>query len=142
MARATGDLAQQLTTQLAARLRELRARSGKSLRELERPTLSSDSSLSRYLAGRALPPWQVVQVLCEQGGGDQDDLRRLWTRARRARAQARIVEPAPPGHPPQETVPPASAARRAPVRLLVALAAMAGLVGVLAGRRPRTTAGA
>ncbi|MEJ3743829.1 helix-turn-helix transcriptional regulator [Actinomycetes bacterium KLBMP 9797] len=133
------DLAQQLTTQLAAELRELRKRSGKSLRELERPTHTSDSSLSRYLAGKALPPWQVVHVLSEQGGGDSAELHALWTRASKARARARITDPPPrhgeqglQGRHPQETV---VAPRQVPVHWLLALAALAGLVGVYASRR-------
>lgn len=131
------DLARHLTMQLAAELRELRKRSGKSLRELERPTHTSDSSLSRYLAGKALPPWQVVQVLSEQGGGDSDELRRLWTRAATARAQARIIEaPHQREHAlPQETRQVAAAPRQIPVHWLLAIAALAGLVGVYASRR-------
>jgi transcriptional regulator with XRE-family HTH domain len=124
------DLAQKLTGELAARMRDLRKRSGKSLRELERPTHCSDSSLSRYLAGRALPPWQVVEALSDEGRGDSAALRELWTRAWQARAEARIGEQSR-----QETVPVGRAARRVPVRWLVALVAVAGLVGVLARRR-------
>jgi len=127
------DLAQRLTTQLAAELRELRRRTGKSLRELERPTLSSDSSLSRYLAGRSLPPWQVVEVLSEQGGGDSAHLHVLWSRARQAKAEARIGDPTP-----QSTVAPEPPARRTRVRWLVAAAALAGVgvgvVGLIARR--------
>jgi hypothetical protein len=130
------DPAQRLTAQLAAELRELRKRSGKSLRELERPTLSSDSSLSRYLAGRALPPWQVVAVLVEEGGGDSVRLHELWSRARQARATARIGDQAPPGDPsPDGAVTPQAAAGRVPLRWFVALAAVAGVVGVLVRRR-------
>lgn len=124
------DLAQKLTGELAERLRDLRKRSGKSLRELERSTHSSDSSLSRYLAGHALPPWQVVEVLSDEGCGDSAVLRELWTRAWQARAEARIGEQSR-----QETVRVELAAGRVPVRWLVALAVVAGLVGVLAGRR-------
>ncbi|WP_442933583.1 helix-turn-helix domain-containing protein [Micromonospora sp. CPCC 206060] len=56
---------------LATELRLLRERSGMTLRELERHTYASDSALSRYLAGRALPPWEVVEALCRQGGGER-----------------------------------------------------------------------
>ncbi|GLI00444.1 helix-turn-helix domain-containing protein [Phytohabitans aurantiacus] len=130
------DLAQQLTTELAAQLRDLRRRTGKSLRELERSTLSSDSSLSRYLAGRALPPWQVVAALSEDGGGDSARLHDLWSRAQQARATARIGDQTPPGdQSPQSTVVSETSARRLPLRWLVALAAVAGVVGVLARRR-------
>ncbi|MFL6118013.1 helix-turn-helix domain-containing protein [Actinophytocola sp.] len=74
----SGDTAR---ARLAQRLRELRRASGLSLRDLERKVHASDSSLSRYLAGRALPPWQVVVVLCELTGADPDELRDLWERA-------------------------------------------------------------
>jgi transcriptional regulator with XRE-family HTH domain len=57
---------------LAVELRKLRKLSGKSLRELEQATLSSDSALSRYLSGQAVPPWQVVEALCRLGGGSPD----------------------------------------------------------------------
>lgn len=130
------DLAQQLTTELAAQLRDLRRRTGKTLRELERSTLSSDSSLSRYLAGRALPPWQVVAVLSEEGGGDGARLHDLWSRARQARAMARIGDQPPPGDQSrQSSVVSEVGVRRLSLRWLVALAAVAGVVGVLARRR-------
>ncbi|MFC0526113.1 helix-turn-helix domain-containing protein [Phytohabitans kaempferiae] len=130
------DPAQKLTIELAAQLRDLRRRTGKSLRELERSTLSSDSSLSRYLAGRALPPWQVVAVLCEEGGGDSARLHDLWSRARQARATARIGDQPPPGEQSlQSTVVSKVGVRRLPLRWLVAVAAVAGVVGLLARRR-------
>lgn len=145
------DLAKHLANQLASELRELRRRSGMSLRELERPTLSSDSSLSRYLAGRALPPWQVVQVLSERGDGDTEKLRSLWTRAIKARAQARVVEGEQRPQPEITETERGSGTgaavteqrRRIPVRWLVAIAAAAGLAGIVAGRRAvRATASA
>ncbi|GAB3832262.1 helix-turn-helix domain-containing protein [Dactylosporangium cerinum] len=67
---------------LAAKLRILRNRTGKSLRELERLTHTSDSSLSRYLNGSTLPPWTVVAALCRVAGTDPDQLRTLWSAAR------------------------------------------------------------
>lgn len=70
------------TADLAARLRVLRERSGKTLRELQVITYASDSALSRYLSGRAIPPWKVVAALCEQAGTDPADLLRPWQRAR------------------------------------------------------------
>lgn len=107
-AQTNSDLAQRLATQLAAELRELRKRSGKSLCELERPTLSSDSSLSRYLAGRALPPWPVVEALSEAGirtswRGAPDCLVRndgdvwLWAFGRTAEAVDRVTSAIPGG---------------------------------------------
>ena len=74
---------------LAGRLRSLRARSGKTLRELQSVTFASDSALSRYLSGRAVPPWNVVAALCEQAGVDSAGLRPVWTRARAARRTRR-----------------------------------------------------
>lgn len=70
---------------LAAELRGLRDVSGKSLRELEKCTHISDSSLSRYLSGQALPPWPVVQALATTAGRDTESLRTLWSAARQAR---------------------------------------------------------
>lgn len=129
MAQLEPSHAQRLTNELAAELRALRTRSGKSLRQLERPTFTSDSSLSRYLAGQSLPPWRVVEVLSEQGGGDPAELRPLWERASKARAQARTVDTE---HRPQARD---ETALRIPVRWLVALAAISGLVGILISRR-------
>jgi transcriptional regulator with XRE-family HTH domain len=70
---------------LAGELRRLQVRAGKSLRELARSTMSSDSALSRYFSGRVVPPWSVVQALCGTGEGDLEELRTLWNRARSAR---------------------------------------------------------
>jgi len=85
----TSRSADSLTDALAAELRRLRTRSGKTLRELEEITFSSDSALSRYLSGKAVPPWSVVQELCRVGGGNPDAVRTLWEHARRARSAAR-----------------------------------------------------
>ncbi|BFU45530.1 helix-turn-helix domain-containing protein [Krasilnikovia sp. MM14-A1004] len=78
----------------AARLRSLRARSGMTLRELQAVTYASDSALSRYLAGRGVPPWKVVAAICEQAGADAAELRPHWERARAVRRGR--VEPPPP----------------------------------------------
>jgi transcriptional regulator with XRE-family HTH domain len=85
---------------LAAELRTLRTRSGKSLRELQKSTFASDSALSRYLSGRALPPWRVVEALCVQGAADPADMRDLWRRARAERDNRRrpAAEPATDVH--------------------------------------------
>jgi transcriptional regulator with XRE-family HTH domain len=77
------------TDDLAGRLQALRSRSGKTLRELQSVTFASDSALSRYLSGRAVPPWKVVAALCEQAGSDPEELRLLWVRARAARRTRR-----------------------------------------------------
>jgi transcriptional regulator with XRE-family HTH domain len=76
---------------LAHALRALRCRSGKSLRELESRTLTSDSSLSRYLNGRALPPWSVVEALCREAGVRPGELRAVWETARRHSETQRIT---------------------------------------------------
>jgi tetratricopeptide (TPR) repeat protein len=70
--------------ELADRLRQLRRRSGRSLKDLESLTHASDSSLSRYLSGRAVPPWPVVVALCQAVGRDPRRLRGLWRRAEAA----------------------------------------------------------
>jgi hypothetical protein len=67
--------------QLAAQLRALQARSGKSLKQLEATVHASDSSLSRYLSGTTMPPWPVVESLCREGHEDAGKLRHLWERA-------------------------------------------------------------
>jgi tetratricopeptide (TPR) repeat protein len=66
---------------LAARLNVLRAATGMSLRELQQHTHTSDSSLSRYFAGRIRPPWSVVETLCALANQDPAELRRLWMAA-------------------------------------------------------------
>src|SRR5437868_5421502 len=66
---------------LGARLQELQRRTGKSLKELEADVHVSDSSLSRYLAGRAVAPWPVVERLSSLVGQDPEALRPLWNEA-------------------------------------------------------------
>lgn len=63
---------------LAEELQALRRKSGKSLRELELEVHVSDSSLSRYLSGRVVPPWQVVESLCRVAKHPVAELRFLW----------------------------------------------------------------
>lgn len=63
---------------LAGRLRRLRQRAGYSLRELEQASGISDSSWSRYLSGRGVPPWSAVETLCRLAGHDPADLRNDW----------------------------------------------------------------
>ncbi|MFC1420988.1 ATP-binding protein [Streptacidiphilus cavernicola] len=74
------------SAQLAAELRATQAASGRSLRELEGDTHSSSSSLSRYLTGRSLPPWTVVEALCTLADHDAARLRPLWEAARKGRS--------------------------------------------------------
>ncbi|GAB2605148.1 ATP-binding protein [Kribbella endophytica] len=76
-------------TELAGRLQAIQELSGRSLRELERATGISSSSLSRYFAGRSLPPWTSVVALCRLVQRDPRPLRELWEQASR-------LAPAPP----------------------------------------------
>lgn len=80
-------------SELADQLREVRDRSGRSLRELQAATFVSDSSLSRYLSGRSVPPWPVVVTLCELAREDPARLRPAWlaARANRRRRAARTA---------------------------------------------------
>ncbi len=60
----------------------MRDLSGKSLKELERHTHTSDSSLSRYFSGRLLPPWPVVAALCKVVRRDPREVLPMWEAAR------------------------------------------------------------
>ncbi|WP_194918047.1 tetratricopeptide repeat protein [Catenulispora rubra] len=70
---------------LAAELLAVQEATGLSLKELERVTHVSDSSLSRYLAGRSVPPWTVVQTMSRLARRDPDGLRTAWAAARGTR---------------------------------------------------------
>lgn len=69
---------------LLAQLTRIRELSGLSLRELARKSGLSSSSLSRYLTGRLVPPWDAVVALCRVVGRDPRPLRTLWTEASQA----------------------------------------------------------
>jgi transcriptional regulator with XRE-family HTH domain len=116
----------------AERLRSLRERSGLSLKELESRIHTSDSSLSRYLAGKSLPPWPVVAALGELAECDPEELRPLWEAARSAPA-ANPPETEAPEEPEPST--PAAAPRRRWRRDLIVLAIglVVGLGAVPAG---------
>lgn len=86
---ADGTSAAQLA--LARELRLMRELSGKSLKQLERLTFVSDSSLSRYLSGRLLAPWSVVTALCVLVRRDPAELRPLWARAAQPRPPSTAV---------------------------------------------------
>ncbi|MCY1139169.1 helix-turn-helix transcriptional regulator [Actinoplanes sp. Pm04-4] len=107
---------------LTTELRRLRSEAGLTLRELSLKAHVSDSSLSRYFGGQALPPWEVVVVLADLGGGDHARLRRQWEAARRARRQTRW---------PEER----EVRRFGPVVGVCALMAASGAVGWALGRR-------
>ncbi|SBT41072.1 NB-ARC domain-containing protein [Micromonospora narathiwatensis] len=66
-----------------ARIKEL---SGLSLRALARQAGLSSSSLSRYLTGQLVPPWEAVAALCRAVGRDPRPLRAVWAEAARAGA--------------------------------------------------------
>ncbi|MFF3072757.1 helix-turn-helix domain-containing protein [Kitasatospora sp. NPDC057904] len=117
------------TARLSERLREMRSLTKKSLKDLERVTMVSDSSWSRYLAGRGLPPWAAVEALCREVGRDPEDLRLLWEAAAASRTEQE--------RPPQtaDDVGPGTAGTVVPVRRrrswLVLAAAAVTLLGVL-----------
>ncbi|WP_427922770.1 helix-turn-helix domain-containing protein [Streptomyces sp. cg40] len=126
---------------LAARLRELRERTGLSLKELQGVVHASDSSLSRYLSGRIVPPWQVVRRLAEEAGADPAGLRPLWDHVQREdHRSGRCVpfqeHPSPPTGAAPEAVP--AWYRRRPVAAVGALVLTTSLVscglGVWIGR--------
>lgn len=77
---------------LAVELQRLRVKSGKSLRELAACVHSSDSALSRYLTGRVVPPWAIVEAISGLSGGDVATLQALWTQARSVRMSDQLSE--------------------------------------------------
>src|SRR5690349_23300555 len=74
-----------MNDEFAQRLRAVRDATGRSLRELEKLTHVSTSSLSRYFAGQSLPPWPVVVRLCQLAKQDPRALRAAWEHARQPR---------------------------------------------------------
>lgn len=85
--RSDGTAAPHPKVRLAAELRDLRSATGMSLRDLQRHTHSSDSSLSRYLSGRIIPPWAVVEALCALADRPAARLRPLWELATTTQTQ-------------------------------------------------------
>ncbi|MFD5392699.1 helix-turn-helix domain-containing protein [Streptomyces sp. NPDC127097] len=91
------------SSRLAARLRELRARTGLSLAALAARTPYSKSSWERYLNGKKLPPRDAVEALCRLAGEPAGRLLALWEladaawsgrgRTGAAQAQAREAQP-------------------------------------------------
>ncbi|WP_307836629.1 tetratricopeptide repeat protein [Paractinoplanes durhamensis] len=71
---------------LVAQLAAIRELSGLSLRSLARESGLSSSSLSRYLTGRLVPPWEAVVALCRVVGRDPRPLRAVWAEATKAGA--------------------------------------------------------
>lgn len=69
---------------LVAQLTRIKELSGLSLRALAREAGLSSSSVSRYLAGQLVPPWDAVVALCRAVGRDPRPLRALWVEASKA----------------------------------------------------------
>ena len=69
---------------LVAQLASIKELSGLSLRALAGEAGLSSSSLSRYLTGRLVPPWEAVVALCRAVRRDPRPLRAIWVEASRA----------------------------------------------------------
>ncbi|MEU9451585.1 DUF2690 domain-containing protein [Streptomyces sp. NPDC048277] len=69
---------------LAARLRMLRDRRRLTLSALATESAYSKSSWQRWLAGRSVPPWPAVSVLCRLADEPEPGVRALWELAERA----------------------------------------------------------
>jgi transcriptional regulator with XRE-family HTH domain len=72
----------------AEKFRAVYERSGRTLRELQQTMFVSDSALSRYMSGQAVPPWPVVAELCRLSGTDAAGLRADWVAARGSRRRS------------------------------------------------------
>jgi len=77
-----------MSDEFARQLRAVRDATGRSLRELEKLTHVSNSSLSRYFAGQSPAPWPVVVKLCQLAKQDPRPLRAAWEQSRRPRSAA------------------------------------------------------
>ncbi|WP_202818971.1 ATP-binding protein [Actinosynnema sp. ALI-1.44] len=71
---------------LVAQLARIKDLSGLSLRALARQAELSSSSLSRYLNGQLIPPWDAVVALCRAVSRDPRPLRPMWAEAAKAGA--------------------------------------------------------
>ncbi|MFG1708115.1 ATP-binding protein [Nonomuraea sp. M3C6] len=71
---------------LIAQLTRIKESSGLSVRALARQAGLSSSSLSRYLTGQLVPPWEAVVALCRVVARDPRPLRALWAEASKAGA--------------------------------------------------------
>ena len=69
---------------LAARRRTRRDRRRLTLGTLAAESAYSKSSWQRWLAGRALPPWPAVSVMCRLAAEPEPGVRALWERAEAA----------------------------------------------------------
>ncbi|SDF36005.1 Helix-turn-helix domain-containing protein [Lentzea fradiae] len=73
---------------LADALSTLQRNSGRPLRSLEPEIHVSDSSLSRYLRGHSVPPWDVVRALCVALKADPVEYRARWEAANAIQSRA------------------------------------------------------
>ncbi|MFI7143795.1 ATP-binding protein [Nonomuraea sp. NPDC050022] len=71
---------------LTAQLTQIKELSGLSVRALARQAGLSSSSLSRYMTGRLVPPWEAVVALCRVVARDPRPLRTMWVEASKAGA--------------------------------------------------------
>ena len=71
---------------LVVQLTRIKELSGLSLRALAQQAGLSSSSLSRYLTGRLVPPWEAVVALCRAVSRDPRPLRAMWAEAAKAGA--------------------------------------------------------
>ncbi|MFJ9705943.1 DUF2690 domain-containing protein [Streptomyces sp. NPDC101234] len=87
---------------LAARLRMLRDRRRLTLSALATESAYSRSSWQRWLAGRSVPPWPAVSVLCRLADEPEPGVRLLWELAERAWSRRTATRALPPGDGAQE----------------------------------------
>lgn len=74
-------------TALALALRDVRGQ--RSVRDVARLCETSAGTASRILSGRSLPSWQMVQMIIEACGGDEEYLRSLWAEANAEKYRAK-----------------------------------------------------
>lgn len=80
---------------LGRALREMHKRSNRTLRAVERDISISDSTLSRYFRGKAVPSWPTVEKICASFGEDAESVRHLWAVAIAERSNADFPAAAP-----------------------------------------------
>ncbi|HEU5354897.1 MAG TPA: helix-turn-helix transcriptional regulator [Actinocrinis sp.] len=85
---------------LARALREMHKRSNRTLRAVERDISISDSTLSRYFRGKAVPSWSTVEKICASFGEDPATVRHLWAVAIAERSNADFPTADPDAAPP------------------------------------------